>query len=308
MAQRFGGKYSPPARTDETVAGYPGVAPERLPEAGPRHPMVNRPSWLPVAAFPFLFNAFGDGPTALARGLGAFALVVLAAWLLREGLKAEAAFAARKVARRPALPRKALGAALVGLALGLGAQAPEMGLWGAGLVGAIGAGLCLLAFGLDPLRDKGTEGIDPFQQDRVAKVVAEGERHLEAIRTTISALEDARLAARIEGFATTARSLFRAIENDPSDLSAARRYMTVYLQGTRDASVKFADLWAHHHDTQARQDYEALLDDLEAQFAAHQQRLHAAGREGLDIEIEVLRERLAREGVAPPRDGARDGE
>ena len=303
MAQRFGGKYSPPPPPGETtpVKGYAGVSPERLPEAGPRHPLANRPTWLPVAAFPFLFNAFGEGPTALARGLGAFALVALAAWLLREGLKAEATWAARKVARRPALPRKALGALILGLGLGLGTQASEMGLWGAGLVAGIGAGLCLLAFGLDPLRDKGAEGIDPFQQDRVAKVVAEGESHLEAIRAAVAGLDDARLSARVERFAATARSLFRAIEEDPSDLTAARRYMTVYLQGTRDASVKFASLWARLRDAQARQDYETLLDDLEAQFAAHQQSLHAAGREGLEIEIEVLRERLAREGVAAPR-------
>ena len=302
MAQRFGGKYSPDAKPapPQGGTGFPGVAPDRLPEAAPRHPLANRPFWLALAAVPFLFNAFGDGPTALARGLGAFALIAAAAFLLREGLAAEAAWAARKVARRPALPRKALGAVLAGLGLALGAQAPEMGLWGAALAGAIGAALALFAFGLDPLRDKGMEGIDPFQQDRVAKVVAEGEKHLAAMRAAMARTEDARLVARVERFAETARSLFRAVEEDPGDLTAARRYMTVYLQGARDASVKFADLRAAAQDQKARADFEALLDDLETNFTDRTARLRESGREGFEIEIEVLRDRLAREGVTPP--------
>ena len=39
------------------------------------------------------------------------------------------------------------------------------------------------------------------------------------------------------------------------------------------------------------------MDDLEASFAARRERLAIGSREGLDIEIEVLRERLEREGV-----------
>ncbi|PYF10312.1 5-bromo-4-chloroindolyl phosphate hydrolysis protein [Rhodobacter viridis] len=299
MAQRFGGKYSPQPMAPEK--GFPGVAPDRLPDPAPRHRLAGRPVWLAAAAFPFLFNAFGDGPVALARNLGAFAVVGLAAFLFREGLKAEATWEARKTARRPAVPRKALGAVTLGVGLALGAQAPDLGLIGAGVVAAVGVALGLIAFGLDPMRDKGMEGIDPFQQDRVAKVVAEGEKHLEALRDAIARIDDARLTARTEAFAASARGLFRAVEEDPGDLTAARRYMTVYLQGARDAGVKFADLWASSRDGQARTEFESLLDDLEANFTARTKALLESGREGLDIEIEVLRDRLARDGVTAPR-------
>ncbi len=309
MAQRFGGKHSPvpptgsrPATpTSAQPAGFPGVAPDRLPEVAPRHPREGRTGWLVVAALPFLWQAFGEGPMALARGLGAFATLAGAAFLLREGLRAEAAWTARKVARRPALPRKSLAAVLTGLGIALGAQAPELGLFGAAALGVIATALVLLAFGPDPMRDKGMEGIDPYQQDRVAKVVAEGERHLSAMGEAVARAADARLAARVDRFAATARALFRAVEENPGDLSATRRYMGVYLQGARDASAKFADLWAQNHDAGARAAYEALLDDLETNFTARHQALIAGGREGLDIEIEVLRERLAREGVATER-------
>ena len=60
----------------------------------------------------------------------------------------------------------------------------------------------------------------------------------------------------------------------------------------RDATVKFADLYAQNRSTQARADYEALLDDLETTFASRTTALLAGGHTDLDVEISVLRDRL----------------
>ena len=72
---------------------------------------------------------------------------------------------------------------------------------------------------------------------------------------------------RVDRFAAAARGLFRTIEGDPGDLTAARKYLSVYLMGARDATVKFADHYAQTRDAGARADYEALLTDLETTFA-----------------------------------------
>ena len=69
--------------------------------------------------------------------------------------------------------------------------------------------------------------------------------------------------------------------------------------GARDATVKFSDLYAHTKDQKAREDYEALLTDLEGTFAARTRSLIEGGRTDFDIEMQVLRDRLAREGVRP---------
>mgnify|MGYP006185157725 CR=1 FL=1 len=89
-----------------------------------------------------------------------------------------------------------------------------------------------------------------------------------------------------------ARTLFRTIEGDPGDLTAARKYLSVYLMGARDATVKFVDFYAQSRDAKARADYEALLTDLETTFAARSQALLASNSGDLDVEIQVLRERL----------------
>ncbi|HMQ41700.1 MAG TPA: 5-bromo-4-chloroindolyl phosphate hydrolysis family protein [Paracoccus sp. (in: a-proteobacteria)] len=286
MAQRFGGRYSP------------GAQDMPQPKGAPAHPLESRVKWITVAAIPFLIGAFWQGPLGLVTNLAAFGIVALGGVLTREGLQAEAAYDARRVARRPAWPRKLAGGVLTGLGLAIGAWAPGA-VAGAALIGMAGLALHYLAFGPDPMRDKGMEGIDSFQQDRVARFVAEGEGYLKGTQDAILRSGDARLQARVAVFAETARELFRRVEEDPGDLAAARRYLGVYLMGARDATVKFADLYAQTRDAAARADYEALLSDLEGNFAARTRSLIEEGRTDFDIEMQVLRERLAREGVRP---------
>lgn len=284
MAERFGGKYSP--------QGARNASPAPTTVAAPKPVGQWRTTVLFVSAFLFLFPAFGDGPREMLMGLAAGGLLVLAAWTTREGLKAEAAFHARKVARRPAFPRKIAGAVLTGVGLAIGGLIVDQALVYPILYGVVGAGLHLGTFGLDPLADKGMEGIDTFQTARVARAVEEGEAHLAAMKDAILRAGDRALDRRVDQFAAAARGLFRTIEGDPGDLTAARKYLSVYLMGARDATVKFADHYAQTRDATARRDYEALLSDLETTFAQKTTAFLSNSRTDLDVEIAVLRDRL----------------
>ena len=85
MATRFGGKYSP-------GAGGKATANARRSKAGAR---VNFLFIVPIA---ILLVAFQSEPTAMFVKLMAFGDLMLAAWLTKEGLKAEDAYDARNVA------------------------------------------------------------------------------------------------------------------------------------------------------------------------------------------------------------------
>ena len=80
MAQRFGGKYSPQPRDRPASRARP-VPAERKAARGSGAPTV-----LFLTAFLFLFPAFGDGPREMLLGLAAGGLLILSAWLTREGL------------------------------------------------------------------------------------------------------------------------------------------------------------------------------------------------------------------------------
>lgn len=295
MAERFGGRFSPAPPEGET----------RIEAATPANPFDGRfparvglrVNLLFLTPFPLLVRAFAMGATGLVQTLGGFGLLLLSAWLTREGEIAHQAWEARRVARRPAIPRKILGSVAMAAGIFLACLPDSADLVGPVLLGLLAGALHLAAFGPDPMKDKGMEGIDTYQQDRAARAVDQAEARLSEMKDAILRAGDRRLEARVERFQTTARTMFRTVEEDPRDLVAAKKYLTVYLTGARDATVKFADLYARGRDTSARADYEALLDDLEKGFAAQTQSLLGDNRTDLDVEIAVLRERLEREGI-----------
>jgi len=291
MAQRFGGKYSPKANTQPQSQAQGSFAAAQVDPVGARANLM----FLPAAIL--LFTALFNGAIGLVLGLAGAGALCLGAWLLRGGLQAEAEYNARKVARRPAIPRKLMAAALAGAGIGLAAFSHESGIVAATLYGAAVAGLHIAAFGVDPLKHKGMEGIDTFQQDRVARVVDEADATLKAMTDALRRVSDRQISDQMAQFQSVARKLIRSVEEDPRDLTAARKYLGVYLTGARDATVKFVDIYAQNPQPKVREDYMTLLDDLERNYAARNEKLLLNEHSDLTIEIEVLRERLDREGV-----------
>ena len=291
MAKRFGGKYSPD--------GQPSQSPQKAARVD-QHVAVSggRVKLLYVPAVILAVTSLNEGPVLLVTGLIGAGVLTLAAWLLQEGLEAEAAYNQRKVARRPALPRKILATTLTGIGVAIAAYAGESGTLGSILYGIAAAGLHTATFGIDPLTDKRMEGVDTFQQDRVARVVDEAEAYLDVMMSQIEAVSDRRLTARVADFQMIARRMIRTVEEDPRDLTGARKFLSVYLMGARDATIKFVDLYNRSKDADARAAYEALLDDLEQNFAARTDKMMLDDRSDMDIEINVLRDRLQREGVS----------
>ncbi|TFL19598.1 5-bromo-4-chloroindolyl phosphate hydrolysis family protein [Jannaschia formosa] len=291
MAQRFGGRYSPGAdRSAPTQAPPPALAP-------PLRGRARTSILMALAALPVMSAFFQDGATALAGNLLAAAVLFAGALVTREGLKAEAAWAARKIARRPAVPRKIFGAVLTGAGVMLATMTGLSGLIAGIVYGVVAGALHLTAFGLDPMRDKGMEGIDAHQTNRVARSIEEAEKHLAAMQDAVRRAKDREAESRVARVVQKARAMFRTVEEDPRDLSAARKFLGVYLMGARDATAKFADLYAQTRDATVKREYFALLDDLEKGMDAKRETLLVTDRTDLDVEIEVLRDRLKRDGL-----------
>lgn len=300
MSKRFGGDFSPTGQRPDAEARETVVA-ERLevPSFKGRKPMrhgakLNILFILPLAV---MLSAFFQPVSAMAVDLAGGAMLLLAAWLTRDGVRAEDAFNERKVARRPAIPRKIFGAVGTGIGVAFLVYGGQWNLPAAVVIGVISAALHLFSFGIDPLADKGLEGVDRIQTERIARKIDEAETVLGQMTDAIKRARDRQLEGRVDAFQSTVRQMFRQVEADPRDLNGARRYLGVYLQGARDATVQFADLYARHRDPAIRADYIAFLDDMDSNFAKRTTTLLTDDRTALDVEIEVLRERLNRENL-----------
>jgi len=307
MTKRYGGKFSPEGAPDDTPGNAPDPAalPNRFrgQKAYQSNIRAKLLFWVPL---PLIFAGIGEmraeNSTAMLFDWGALAALLLAAWLLRDGLTAEATYKARKVARPPVIPRKIFASLLTGIGVGLaafgGAHAPLLTSLVFGGAAALAHGL---SFGIDPLHSKGVAGFDDFETARVAKAVDRAEKLLSETINASHRFNDRKLEGRIEKLASTARDMFRTVEEDPRDLARARKFMGVYLMGARDATIKFADLYARNRNSSQRAAFETLLDDLEKSFAKQREALLLDDRSDLDVEIEVLQDRLKQEGVTAKR-------
>src|SRR6056297_236539 len=198
MAKRYGGQHSPTGQR-------PGAAPrdtvtaERLevPSFKGRTPMrhgakINMLFVLPVIALGATLFSFPP-VTELATELAGIAALFLGAWLTRDGVRAEDAFNERKVAKRPAIPRKMFGSVATGLGVGLLIFGGQWQILPAVIIGALAGGLHLFSFGLDPMKDKGIAGADRIQTERVARKIDEAERVMDQMKDTIKRARDRQL-------------------------------------------------------------------------------------------------------------------
>jgi len=237
-------------------------------------------------------NAFGA-----IRNIGLFALFCFAATTIRSGLAAEAEFKAREFASAPAFPRKIIGSGLIGLGLLLTCWTG----WGIGLFQSIGFGIMgtaasIFAFGLDPLKGKGyttSTGVTPAM---VVEAIAEAEEKIEGIELAGSEIRDRPLRDRINRVTKRSRDILARIEQDPSDLRRSKKFLVVYLDGALEATRKYArtqnDLGS---DQSMYIKFRSLLDDMEREFDHQHEKLLTNDRIDLDVEIDVLADRLKAE-------------
>lgn len=296
-AERYGGRHSPGAAPPDAPgsAAPPAFRNRRARRVSLRARLM---FLLPTPLLLAGLGSIGGGRAAEMIGeIGGFGALILGAWLLNEGLRAEEAYNARTIARPPAIPRKIFAALFTGggvaladvLSLGHGPVA-------ALTFGAVAALAQLAAFGIDPLRRKGMDH-DNAASERIARAVDAGEATVREIIAAAARIGDRGLEGRIERLCDQARAVFRTVERDPRDLARARRFLTVYLTGLRDATVKFSDLYGRAREPGLRGRYEALLVDMETSFETQRTHLLEDNRSDLDIEIEVLRERLHQDGL-----------
>jgi hypothetical protein len=223
--------------------------------------------------------------------------------LVESGLRAEFDYARRAVAKAPRPPRKLFGA----VAVALGVLAGSLGATSAGLplsllfaaVAGVGSAL---AYGMDPAKDK---GLAPelarkagFSTEQVIEALSEAEGKLRETEQLAGSLHNRELTARLHRIVARGRAVLAQIEKDPSDLRRARRFLVTYLDGTRDVVRKYQAQQSDVADTGLAENFRHVLDTIERVFAEQEDVLKRNETMDLEVQIEVLRTQLEREGVA----------
>ena len=242
------------------------------------------------------------GETEMALGsLGAILPLQAAAWLIRRGRGAEIEYAERTITKAPP-PRKLAGAILVGLAaFSLAYVGDSQPLVLSVVAGGLMAFAAVLAYGLDP---RGGKGLDPGLAERaglkteaVIAILEEARGKLRAIEADARGIHSRELKNRLGRITASARGVLQQIERDPSDVRRARRFLVTYLDGTRDVVSGFRAQQRDLADTPLADNFRHVLETVEKVFDEQQEILKRNESLDLEVQIEVLKTQLEREGV-----------
>lgn len=229
--------------------------------------------------------------------VGALAGCWGAAYLTRKGLRAEAVYRHRRIARRPPA-RKTAAALLLGAGVGVGSyfgvghDVPLSALLSGGSVAGF-----VLAFGLDPVRAKRAPAELGADTEVVLETLEEAESRIERLEAANRHIEDPELSGRLDRVAGLARSVVDLLEENPKDLRRARRFLNVYLDGAQRVTERYAKRNPLRQTPELDDRFGNVLGTIEQVF--EDQRRHLLEDEviDLDVQIEVLSRQLEREGV-----------
>lgn len=253
---------------------------------------------LPLAAVAVRALASGDNSSLLAS-LVALACLWSGAVMNRSGLQAETQFRRRRIAAAPRTPRKALAAVLVGV----GSAVCAIWLADLGLLVGVVAGVMalvgtLLAYGLDPRQDKIADGSTAgYSTEEIVSALTQAEAKIESIAQSGRSIQNPEFAARLERIVEAASQVLRVIEDDPGDLRRARKFLHVYLDGARTVTANYARAHPDARNEELDENFRDMLETIESSFIETRQRLLQDDAMDLDVQIEVLKTRLKREGV-----------
>jgi len=255
---------------------------------------------LPV---PMLFLALwrmlaGNTSSALGFALS-FGLCMLAATMVRKGLSIENEAKRRKIVRRSsAVPYKAIGAGVLGVAIFIGAVlGAKIAFFSSVLLGIASVIGSIFVYGADPSRTAPDMPAVGVTSEEVLEILNEADEKILAIEAARGRIHNVELKDRLKNIVTGVREITAIVEDDPRDLRRARKFLRTYLDGAQRVTEGYADAHKYGEDGDLEDNFRNVLDTIETVIGDQKGKLLENNLTELDVQIEVLQLQLEKEGV-----------
>jgi 5-bromo-4-chloroindolyl phosphate hydrolysis protein len=255
---------------------------------------------LPLPLLPGAVIALGAGHLGAFLGdASGFALLVAGAWLHRRGIRASRLPPRVRFARLSRWPLKSLGGALTALGAGVAAYfAADHGLAISVAFAGVAALGFHLAYGFEPLGRTSPFDLGDERARQVAEALGEAEGRLLELERAATAITNPELKARVLRISAQGRGILGQIAERPTDLFRARKFLNVYLEGVQQVAEGYARTHRRADSRELEQSFRNVLATVEQAFEEQRQKLIKTDLMDLDVQIEVLKKQLEREGIA----------
>ena len=164
----------------------------------------------------------------------------------------------------------------------------------------LGAGAWLgfrLAFGTDPTLSDIVRGGAGLSAKEVVRLIGEARRQVDSIRTANKAIPCPELTERLKRICGQADRIIGLFQRDPGDIRRGQKFLDVYLSDASTIAAKYAELDRLGEATELDARFRELLIETEDAFERQYSHLLENDKLSLDVDIEVLSNRLKREGL-----------
>ncbi|MEH6456294.1 MAG: 5-bromo-4-chloroindolyl phosphate hydrolysis family protein [Cocleimonas sp.] len=251
-----------------------------------------------VMPMPVLFAAIvhllkGNITLSITSGL-LFAGFMIAAVVARHGFKLESRFKQKKFSKAPGTPFKSVAAIILSGTTALTAfLLTKYGLFESALFGAVTLIAFYIAYGVDPRKDRTGDISLGVNADEVFQALEEAELKIASIESSRKEIKNIEFNRHLKLIIEKARGILTLIEEDPKDLSRARRFLKVYLDGTVRVTESYANTQNKSASTAALdQNFAEVLESIETTFDEQHRKLLENDQFDLDVKIEVLKAQL----------------
>ncbi len=223
-----------------------------------------------------------------------FAGFMVAATVARHGFKLESKFKQKKLAKAPGTPFKSVAAIILAITTGLTAFfLSDYSFLASILIGFATLAGFYLAYGMDPRRDKTGNISLGVSADEVFEALEAAEIKIATIETARKNISNIAFDQHLKRIIEKARGILALIEEDPKDLTRARKFLKVYLDGTARVTESYAKTHGRDATTEVLDsNFQEVLDSIEKTFDEQHKQLLENDQFDLDVKIEVLKTQL----------------
>ena len=251
----------------------------------------------PLALVPavILSFMFGDFLAIITNIVGCISFL-LAAKLLSKGLANEREYQQKKITQAPKSPLKTFAALLTAInTTAIAFIGADNSLWVSLAFGLGAFAGMVLFYGLDPRQEKMIEGSHGFSAEEISQTIDEALAKISGLESANQKIKDRDFTKRLNAICANAKEVVTMIEENPSDIRRARKFLNVYLDGALKVTQGYADMQYQHQ--QLTDNFDHVLQTIESVFIEQKQKLMEDDVLDLDVQIEVLSIQLKKEGV-----------
>ena len=253
---------------------------------------------LPILLTLFFALLNGDFQGIIINGI-AYALFILGATIARKGFLFEIEYNKSILAKAPKIKYKSISAVIITIATFFTSyMAAGNGLLLSILLAMVSFIGFYLYYGLDPRVDKVGELNIGVSAEEVIRITGLAKDKISDIKKLKISINDPQISKELDSIIKETEHVIKTVEENPNDLSRARKFFNVYLDRTQKITKEYeVNLLKENIDKKMRTNYIHLLETVERTIHEQKEKLNEDDITRLDVQIEALTKQIKNEGV-----------